>query len=70
MKKLIANQNQMHNEYSRNDLGTLVRGKYAARFAACMNIVVIDPVLDKAFPNSKAVNNATRNLLATDKCVK
>lgn len=28
-----------------------VRGKYAARYANATNIVVIDPLLTKAFPN-------------------
>lgn len=51
-------------EYRRNQLGVGVRGKYAARMAKASNIVVIDPALTKAFPNSEAVNNALRLLLA------
>ena len=54
----------MHAEYRREDLGPLVRGKYAARYAKASNIVVIDPALTKAFPNSEAVNEALRGLLA------
>ena len=50
-------------EYTREQLGVGVRGKYAARMAKASNIVVIDPALTKAFPNSEAVNNALRLLL-------
>ena len=51
-------------EYTREQLGVGVRSKYAARYAKATNVVVIDPVLTKAFPNSEAVNDALRGLLA------
>ena len=51
-------------EFTREQLGVVVRGKYAARYAKATNIVVIDPALTKAFPNSEAVNEALRGLLA------
>ena len=51
-------------EYTREQLGVGVRGKYAARFAKATNIVKIDPELSKVFPNSEAVNDALRGLLA------
>ena len=51
-------------EYTREQLGIGVRGKYAARMAKESNVVVIDPALTKAFPNSEAINNALRLLLA------
>jgi hypothetical protein len=54
---------EMRAEYRREDLGPLVRGKYAARYAKATNVVVIDPALTKAFPNSEAVNEALRGLL-------
>ena len=50
-------------EYTREQLGIGVRGKYAARMAKESNVVVIDPALTKAFPNSEAVNNTLRGLL-------
>ena len=50
-------------EHTREQLGVGVRGKYAARYAKATNIVVIDPLLTKAFPNSQAVNDALRGLL-------
>ena len=64
MKKAKVEETEMRAEYRREDLGPLVRGKYAARYAKSTNIVVIDPALAKAFPNSETVNDALRSLLA------
>lgn len=64
MKKTKVEDNEMSAEYTREDLGPLVRGKYAARYAKATNIVVIDPSLAKVFPNSESVNDALRSLLA------
>ncbi len=64
MKKANVKDEEMREEYSRSDLGPLVRGKYAARYAKATNVVVIDPALTKAFPNNEAVNDALRGLLA------
>ncbi len=64
MKKANTKDDEMRTEYTRADLGPLVRGKYAARYAKATNIVVIDPALTKAFPNNEAVNDALRSLLA------
>jgi hypothetical protein len=63
MKKANPKDDEMRAEYRREDLGPLVRGKYAARYAKSTNIVVIDPTLTKVFPNSDAVNDALRSLL-------
>jgi hypothetical protein len=63
MKTAKPRSDEMRAEYRREDLGPLVRGKYAARYAKATNIVVIDPALTKAFPNSEAVNEALRGLL-------
>lgn len=64
MKKADLKTDNMRAEYTRADLGPLVRGKYAARYAKATNIVVIDPALTKVFPNNAAVNDALRGLLA------
>ena len=64
MKKANIKDDEMRTEYTRADLGPLVRGKYAARYAKATNIVVIEPALTKAFPNNEAVNDALRSLLA------
>jgi len=63
MKKPEKETDEMRTEYRREDLGPLVRGKYAARYAKATNVVVIDEALTKAFPNSEAVNEALRSLL-------
>ena len=64
MKTTKPRSDEKRAEYRREDLGPLVRGKYAARYAKATNVVVIDPALTKAFPNSEAVNEALRGLLA------
>ena len=64
MKKANFKDEEMRAEYSLADLGPLMRGKYAARYAKATNVVVIDPALTKAFPNNEAVNDALRSLLA------
>lgn len=37
-----------------------VRGKYASRYRACSNVVVLAPDVAKAFPTEEAVNEALR----------
>ena len=37
-----------------------VRGKYAARYRAGTNLVLLEPEVAKAFPNEKAVNDALK----------
>ncbi len=64
MKKAKLEANDwLKPEYKRSDLGRIVRGKYARRMAAESNVVVIDPMLTRAFPNEAAVNAALRGLL-------
>ena len=53
---------ELRPEYRRSDFGKLVRGKYAARAAMETNVVVLEPELAEAFPNAKAVNDATARL--------
>jgi hypothetical protein len=49
----------MRDEYSFSH-GT--RGKYADRYAEGSNVVVLDPDVAEAFPDSRAVNEALREL--------
>ena len=64
MKKAKTEANDwLRAEYTRADLGPIVRGKYARRIAADSNVVVIDPAVSKAFPNEESVNAALRGLL-------
>jgi hypothetical protein len=41
-----------------------VRGKYVDRYRRGVNVVLLDPELAKAFPDSKSVNDALRALVA------
>ncbi len=50
-------------EYKREDLGSIIRGKYANKISASSNVVVIDPSLSKVFPNEAAVNAALQGLV-------
>ena len=45
------------------DFSEGVRGKYAARFAAGTNVVVLSPDVAEIFPDSEAVNEALRTLV-------
>lgn len=58
MKKV--KDDELRAEYSREDLGKGVRGKYAAAYHAASNVVKIDASLLKRFPNERAVNKALR----------
>jgi hypothetical protein len=49
----------MRDEY---DFSGGVRGKYASRFAAGTNVVVLDPDVAEVFDDPKAVNDALRLL--------
>lgn len=42
-----------------------VRGKYAERYGAGTNVVMLDPDVAAAFPNERAVNEALREQLET-----
>jgi hypothetical protein len=41
-----------------------VRGKYVERYRSGTNVVLLDPALADAFPDSKSVNDALRAILA------
>lgn len=64
MKKIKSEMDDwMRDEYTRADLGPIVRGKYAKRVAVESNVVMIDPAVAKVFPNEQAVNAALRGLI-------
>ncbi len=54
----------LQSEYPAELIRSGIRGKYAKRFKEGSNVVVIDPDLSDAFPNSEAVNEALRDYLA------
>jgi hypothetical protein len=55
----VSEPDEMRAEY---DFRGGVRGKYARRFAQGTNVVVLDPDVAAAFPDSAAVNRALRKL--------
>ncbi len=61
MKKKTENNDELRLEY---DMKTLLkdgaRGKYAERYRAGTNLVLLEPEVAKAFPNEKAVNDALK----------
>jgi hypothetical protein len=66
MKKKLHNEmtDELRSEYDlRELLKGAVRGKYAERYRAGTNLVLLDPDVAKAFPNEKAVNEALRLVL-------
>ena len=52
-------------EYPAELIRSGIRGKYVKRFKEGSNVVIIDPDLSDAFPNSRAVNEALRDYLAS-----
>jgi hypothetical protein len=54
-------------EYDLKSLGKGIRGKYYKEYQKGTNVVVIDPDLTEAFPNTKSVNDALRKVLESRK---
>lgn len=55
---------ELRSEYDlRELLRGAVRGKYAERYRAGTDLVLLDPDVAKAFPNEQAVNEALRLVL-------
>ena len=68
MKKVSRKpSDDLRPEYKRSDFTSLVRGKYAARVSQATNVVLLDPLVARAFPNDRAVNEALRGLLRPKK---
>lgn len=64
MKKARNSKNdEMRAEYKRSDFKKLERGKFYQRVVAGSNIVILEPKVAKAFPNSAIVNQTLNNLL-------
>jgi hypothetical protein len=70
MKKKLRNEmnDELRTEYDMHELlKDAVRGKYAERYRAGTNLVLLDPDVAKAFPNEQAVNEALRLVLKLTK---
>ncbi|MDP3745184.1 MAG: hypothetical protein Q8Q76_12730 [Methylotenera sp.] len=59
----MKNSDDLRPEYSREDLGKGVRGKFLNSYNKGTNLVLLNPEIAKAFSNSAAVNEALSNLL-------
>ena len=68
MKKKSELNDELRPEY---DMKSLlkggVRGKYAKRYQAGTNLVLLEPDVAKAFPNEKAVNEALKLVMKLKK---
>src|SRR5277367_154011 len=70
MKKRTERQerrNGLRKEYDLSKLKGGVRGKYAARYRAGTNLVLLSPDVAKYFPDEQAVNAALRTLIPATK---
>ena len=59
----VRDPDELLPEYDAELIRAGVRGKYADRYTAGTNVVVLDPDVAAAFPNAAAVNAALRALL-------
>ncbi len=57
----------MRKSYKHSDFATLERGKFFAEVVKGTSVVLLEPDVAKAFPTSKAVNEALTELLALTK---
>ena len=56
-------KDEMRPEYKRSDFMKLERGKFYPEVAAGTSVALLEPAIAKAFPTSKAVNEALGGLL-------
>jgi hypothetical protein len=54
---------ELRQEYDLSQLKDGIRGKYAERYQAGTNLVLLDPDVAAVFPNNKSVNEALRLLM-------
>jgi len=63
-KNKIENlEDEMRPEYDLSQLKGRVRGKYAERYRAGTNLVLLESDVQAAFPDAEAVNEALRMLM-------
>jgi hypothetical protein len=56
-------RDELRREYDLSKLKGGVRGKYAARYRAGTNLVLLSPDVAEHFPNDRSVNAALRRLI-------
>ena len=62
---MSSDKDTLRDEYPEELIRSGVRGKYAKSYREGTNVVLIDPDLQKIFPDSEAVNRALREYLST-----
>jgi hypothetical protein len=62
-KARSSNNDDLRPEYDVSELKNPVRGKYYRRAMTASNLVLLDPDVARAFPDSAAVNDALRMLV-------
>jgi hypothetical protein len=70
MKKKTERQERrddLNREYDLSKLKNGVRGKYAARYRAGTNLVLLSPDVAEYFPDEQSVNSALRTLIRATK---
>lgn len=60
-------EGDMRREYKRSDFSKLERGKFYAEVAKGTSVALLEPSIAKAFPTSRAVNEALSGLLELTK---
>ncbi len=56
-------RNELRPEYDLSKLKGCVRGKYASRYNAGTNVVVVSPGVAEHFPDERSVNSALRPMI-------
>jgi hypothetical protein len=56
-------QGDLRREYDLSSLKGRVRGKYAGRYKAGTNLVLLSPDVAEHFPDDRSVNSALRRLI-------
>jgi hypothetical protein len=56
-------QEEMRNEYKRQDLGKGIRGKHFDDYGKGTNLVLLSPDVAAVFPDDVSVNDALRSLM-------
>lgn len=60
---MVKKHDELRPEYTREDLGQGVRGKYYQEYRQGTNLVLLSPDVAAAFPTEQDVNDALRALM-------
>lgn len=60
-------KDELREEYDLTKLKGKVRGKYVERYKKGTNLVLLEPEVAEAFPDSESVNNALKMLIQVSK---